>query len=93
MSRETAMEYLTDEKHGTFCSSEDKWIRKIRKWKEEYPEQVTITHEPVDPEDCLIAHLPKGWFAVRPPKKMKLTEEQKRQASERMKAMNANNRL
>ena len=94
MSRETASDYVVGTGYMTFCSNEDKWKRKMRKDAEQFPDEVIITHEPVDSEDCMIIHCPANWFVgYRRPNKKNFTEEQKKQMSERAKAMNANKHL
>lgn len=79
--RETSVEYLSCDDHATFYSSEAKWIRKITALQSEYPDDITITHQD---EDSIIAHIPKIWLKIKPPRKMTLTDEQRLAAAERM---------
>ena len=86
---ETCFNY-TDKEHGYFSSDERKFITKVRKLKEKYPEQVRIIKEPEDNDGCIYCELPVAWFTVRVPKKMNLTEEQRKKISERLNKTNDN---
>ena len=85
--KETCIEYIDANKYATFCSSERKWINKIHKLKEQYPEQVQIVASEEDNDGTILAHVPKTWMKVSPPKKMNLTEEQKAARAERMRSL------
>ena len=79
---ETCFNYC-DKEHGYFSSDERKFITRVRKLKEKYPEQVRILAEPEKNDGCIYCELPTEWFSIRPPKKMNLTDEQKREIAER----------
>ena len=79
---ETCFNYC-DKDHGYFSSDERKFITKVRRLKEKFPEQVRIIAEPEDNDGCIYCELPTNWFSIRPPKKMNLTDEQKREIAER----------
>lgn len=79
--RETAVEYIANEPYATFFSSEAKWIRKIKSLQSDYPNEVKIINQD---EDSILAHIPKTWLKITPPRKMTLTEEQRLAAAERM---------
>lgn len=83
--KETCIEYLDVDTYATFCSSERKWINKIHKLKEAHPEDVEILREPEDNCGVILAHVPKSWMKVSPPKKVDLTEEQRLASAERLK--------
>ena len=85
--KETCIEYLDVDKYATFCSSERKWINKIYKLKEKYPNEVRIEASEEDNDGMIIASIPKSWMKVSPPKKMNLTEEQKAERAERMRSL------
>lgn len=85
--KETCIEYLDVDKHATFCSSERKWINKIYKLKEKYPNEVHIEVSDEDNDGMIIASIPKSWMKVSPPKQMNLTDEQKAARAERMRNM------
>jgi hypothetical protein len=81
---ETACDYLSCDKHATFCSSETKWINKILKLAEQYPDEVEIQVLPENNQGMILAHIPKGWFKLNPPRKRNMTEEQRMAVAERL---------
>ena len=83
---ETCFNYC-DKDHGYFSSDERKFITKVRRLKEKFPEQVRIIAEPEDNDGCIYCELPTEWFNIRVPKKMNFTEEQRREMSVRMKRL------
>lgn len=82
---ETSIEYVTIDKHATFYSGERKWVNKIQKLKEQYPDEVQITIPPEQNGGAIIAHIPKSWLKISPPRKVNITEERRAELSERMK--------
>ena len=86
--RETTWEHIQGEKTGTMYTGETKWITKINKWKEEYPEQVDI--RVINQDGSIVVHLPIKWFKVSPTKKCNvnknLTDEQKLKITQRLQA-------
>lgn len=87
-SKETAIEYLACDSTARFYSGETKWINKMRKYAEEYPEDVIITK---DNEWGLMALIPKSWLKVSPPRKVALSEEQRRSRAETLMAARRKN--
>lgn len=81
--KETVFGYVDVDDIASFTTYERKWINKIKKWKEEYPDKVRIIAENADGTMC--AHLPKQWFKVSPPKK--ISEEHRARMSELGKSM------
>jgi len=77
--KETAWDHLQGESYGSFFSGEKKWITKIHKWKDQYPEQVDIRAENED--GSILVHLPIKWLKVSPTKR--ISDEQKQAMSER----------
>ena len=75
--KETAYNHLSDtgqiETHGTFCTSERKWIGRIKKYAESHPDDVKIRTENED--GSIVAIVPKTWFKLSPPVKMNLSDE------------------
>lgn len=84
---ETALNYLVEDEHMTFCTCERKWINKINKFKEEYPDDVEITDYPESNYGYMVVHLPKSWFTIRVPRKVELSEEEKQRRSERLRSL------
>jgi len=69
---------------GWFSSDEQKWINRIRKLQEQYPDQVIIKAEPETNDGCIYCKLPQDWLKIIPPRKCNLTEEQRKAISERL---------
>ena len=72
---ETCFNY-TEKEHGYFSSDERRFITKVRKLKEKYPEQVRIIAEPEDNDGCIYCELPSEWLKIVP--KRVLDEEHKK---------------
>ena len=87
--KETSFDYLGADTHATFCSSETKYINKILKLKESYPDDVTIQAYPEKNHGMIVALIPKSWLKVAPPRKREMTEEQRAAAAERLSAARA----
>ena len=81
---ETCFNYCNKE-HGFFSSDERKFISKVHRLKEQYPEEVRIIAEPYENDGCIYCELPVEWFCIRVPRKMDLTEEQREELRVRMK--------
>lgn len=82
--KETCVEYLDVDKHATFCSAERKWINKILKLKESCPDEVDIRFYPENNDGIILAHIPKSWLKISPPKTRTMTDEQRAAAAKRM---------
>lgn len=82
---ETTTNYMNGDQFFTMFSSEYIWIRRLEKWANEYPNDVIITHRNED--GSLEAEVRKTWFRIGPPITRNLSEEQRKAASERMKAI------
>ena len=79
---ETCCEY-TDK--TLFVSSDhQKWINKIRKLAEQYPDDVTMKNRPEENDGCICATMPSEWLRISPPRKVEMTEEQKAELAERL---------
>ena len=85
---ETCFEYLTNNDWGTFSTDEAKWVRRIKALQQDYPDQVEITA--VNKDGSIVAHLPKSWFKVAPPRKRDMSEEQRTALAERMRSIRSN---
>jgi len=75
--RETAYNQVSSESHATLYVGEQRWINKVHKLKNLYPDLVDIRY--TNPDGSMVVHIPKTWFSIRPPRKMNLTDEQKEQ--------------
>ena len=81
--RETCFEFVDVDDVACFSSSDFRWIKKIQKLLEEYPDEVKLIANNED--GSLTVHCPKSWFRVRPPVKRNYTEEQRIALATRMK--------
>lgn len=68
-------------------SDERKIISRIRKLKQEYPDEVDIIKEPQDNDGCIYATVPARWLRISPPRKVVTTEEQRMAMRERLRNM------
>ena len=80
---ETCFNYC-DKEHGYFSTDERRFITKIRRLQEKFPDRVRIIAEPEDNDGCLYCELPIEWFTIRVPRKMDLTDEQRQKIAERL---------
>ena len=81
---ETVFEIEGDRDHWTVSTGQSVWRNRLFKLAEEHPDEVKCL---VRNEDgSVMFHIPKSYLAVRPPKKMNFTEEQKQAARERLRA-------
>lgn len=79
---ETSFSYSGEKAY--FSSDERKWISKIRKLAEKYPDEVRIIAQPETNDGCIYVQLPAKWMKVQPPIKRELTEEQKAEMRDRL---------
>lgn len=84
--KETCIDCINVDKHATFCSSETKWVNKILRLHEKHPDEVKIIKHPEDNQGVVIAHIPKSWMRVAPPRQVNYTDEQKAAMAERLAA-------
>ena len=81
---ETCFNYC-EPHNGFFSSDERKWIAKISKLKEKYPNEIKIIAEPEINNGCIYCRLPAEWFRIQPPGKGRvMTEEEKQAGRERL---------
>lgn len=80
---ETCLEY-TDKTMWIF--TDEKWlITRIMRLRDVHPEEVEIVKTPQENHGCLYCKVPAKWLKVSPPKRVNMTEEQRKAAVERMK--------
>lgn len=73
---ETCFNYC-DPKKAFFSSDERKWINRINKLIEEYPDDIRVIARPETNDGCIYVELPAEWLKIRPKKKIEMTEEEK----------------
>ena len=83
---ETCLNYCYDRYHNDyvayFSSDEQKWINKIHKLRDRYPDKVFILKEPEDNNGVIYCRLPQSWFKIQANRE--LTEEEKQIISDRL---------
>ena len=84
--RETGICTTSEDAHAVISSSEAKWINKINKLREKYPDEVNVIYEPENNCGTIYAHVPKSWVKVSPPRQVNYTDEQRAALAERLAA-------
>ena len=82
---ETCFNY-SDREKGFFSSDERKFILKVQKLQEKYPDRVKILRQPEENDGCIYCEMPIEWFTIRVPKSETYTDEQRQKMVERAKA-------
>lgn len=88
-NNENCIEFLNNQHQITVSFCMPKWIKKVKKLKEEYPDDVKIIAENNDGSIC--AKLPAKFLKISAPRKV--SEEQRQAASERFRKLRENNTL
>ena len=86
--RENAIEWLEGSKTMTVTISNRKIANRIRKLKEQHPDEVEIVADGPENGGYLYAHIPTEWLKIRP--KRELTEEERKVLTERINRFAAN---
>ena len=87
---ETCINY-TDRDKAFFSSDERRFVTRVRKLKEKYPEQVRIIRQPEDNDGCIYCQIPVDWVKIAP--KRSVSDEQKEKSRVRMNQMIADGRV
>lgn len=82
--KEIGVNFTSDEHCATFFSSERKWINKLLDLSSQYPDDVQIIYHPEDNHGMLVAHMPKTYLKISPPRKREMTDEQRAAAALRL---------
>lgn len=83
---ETCYEY-TDDGKLWISTDEKKTINRVLKFKEQFPDDVTILQYPKDNDGCLYCWAVKKKFSLNLNRKAELSEEERARRSEKMKAV------
>lgn len=83
---ETCFEYI-DKEDAYFSSDERKWITRIRKLAEKFPDKVTILKQPEENDGCIYARLPQNFMKIAPKRAVNYTDEQIAMLTERLKSI------
>ncbi len=81
---ETCFEYI-DKEDAYFSSDERKWITRIRKLAERFPDKVIILKQPEENDGCIYARLPQDFMKIAPKRVVNFTDEQIAMLTERLK--------
>ena len=79
--RETSASYVVGDKMFEFYTEEPKYIRKVNKLCEKFPE-IRIINQ--DGEKSMLAYLPLKFFKISPPVQRNMSNEQKEALRERL---------
>lgn len=79
---ETYAGYVRGDEYAYLYSAESKWIRKMKRWAEEFPDQVKVV---IDNADGMEINMPTSWFKISPKRERNLSDEQRAAMSARMK--------
>lgn len=84
---ETSIEFIREDEYAYWFSSDRKYMNKIYKMAQDYPNEVKIITDERDKEEGGIEiRIPSNWFKMpKAPSKKNLTREQREAAAIRMK--------
>lgn len=85
---ETSIDYIDYDK-AIVSTDEPKWHRRIRAYRQQYPDQVRIKYEPETNDGNMVAEVPVKWIQIRPPRALNLTDEQRVERAEKMRNLRA----
>ena len=78
---ENNIEFTQNSKTATVYFAQGRYISKIKKLKEQYPDEVDIVVENYD--GSIVAHIPTKWIKISASKRT-MTDEQREAASKRL---------
>lgn len=87
--RETAINFDDESDYATYFVGQKKYINKLKKQAEMYPDEVQI--RVVNPDGSIVASIPKKWFKPPAPPK-KVSDERRAAMSERSKKYHEKNK-
>ena len=82
MTQENVIEWMKNGKIATLTLSQSKYINKIKKLAEKFPDEVKITAEN---SDCIVCHIPTSYIKINNPPKRIYSEEERAAMTERLK--------
>ena len=85
--KETVFETDSDNKFATITTNERKWITKLNKLAEKRPDEVKIVSRPEDNHGYMLAHVPKSYMKLSPPRTVNYSEEHRAALADRMKTV------
>lgn len=82
VNKENVIEWLTGQTHITVTFSEKKYINKVKKLAEKFPNEVKI--KAVNKDGSIVAHLPKSALKLSVIKKKSLSDDKRQELRERL---------
>ena len=79
--KENVIEFIKNEDTATVSFTQERFITKIKKLAEQYPEDVQITH--VNKDGSIVAHIPVSYIKLSNLSR-NLTDEQRQAISDRL---------
>jgi hypothetical protein len=86
-NRENNIEFIRDEKRATCFFTQGRFITRMKKLAEQYPDECQIVGENKD--GSIVAHFPVKWIHISR-HESNMTDEQREAARERMRLLNEN---
>jgi hypothetical protein len=80
--KETAMYRIVGENYFTLDSAERKWMNRVAKWKEQFPDDVEILAD--NGGTSVLAHLSFSRFNFTAKPRWRMSDEEKQRARERL---------
>lgn len=80
--KETNIEFVEGEIRATISTHRKRYINRLQKYAEEYPGEVEIVH--TNKDGSILAHFPVSWIKISPPRKVNMSEEERRKTGERL---------
>lgn len=77
---ENNIEFLRNSETATVCFSQGRYVSRIKKLSEQYPDECKIMYTNAD--GSIVAHVPTRWIKVSPTRKV--SDEQREASSKRL---------
>ena len=86
LENENVIEFLRGAKMATVSFTQGRYMKRIRKLAEQFPDRVKITYET---DDVVVAHVPVSAIKINLTTPREMTDEQREQAKVRLEAARA----
>jgi len=80
--QDNTIEFLRNAKIAVATFSQGKFISKMKKYKEDYPDDVEIV--PVKDSNVIVCRFPAKWVKVSPPRKIEMDDEKRSEIRDRL---------
>jgi len=90
--RETVIEHCEGDKYAAITAAEPSMVNRLKKLSRNLSRnraEISAQFEAIaeNEDGSLFVHVPWSWVRIAPPKQVNMTDEQRKAASERMKAL------